>query len=281
MDTNNPPNNPPAGDPPPSGGDNWRTPFAGTDPKRAQAMERFTTPNDFAESYFKAQERIRSGDVLKPLPADATEDDIKSYREQQGIPLDPKEYLSNLPDGLVIGEVDLPVFEEFATVLHGLHASPAQVHGAIKWYNELEERTLASRHENEEKLKTVSEDTFREEWGSDYRKNTNLINALIDGQFGDGAESVRNAMLSTGNPLMSDSNVLRGLINISRVINPTGVLIDSEIGDQITSMETELDALKKEMRANIGAWHKNTKGQERFQLLVNAIDVQNKRSQSK
>ena len=258
-------------------GDNWRTPFAGGDDKQATQLERFTTPADFGKAYFGLQSRVTSGDVLKPLPDDATEDDLKAFREQQGIPLEAKGYLDDLPDGLVIGEDDMPFMVDMVEKTYDLNMSKPQMHGLIKWYNEFTEGADAARHENDEKLRMETEDLFRKDWGSEYRKNTNLINALIEGQFGMDAKAFLDARTPEGAPLLADAGVLKGLINMSRQINPSGELVENN-ANVMTSMEDELDVLKKFMRDDRTAWNASPEKAERFQILVTAIAKQKERA---
>ena len=256
---------------------NWRTPFAGGDDKRATQLERFTTAADFGEAYFKAQSRLTDGDMLKPLPDDASDDDLKAFREQQGIPLEAKGYLDDLPEGLVIGEDDMPFMVDMVEKTYDLNMSKPQMHGLIKWYNDFTEKADADQHDGDEKMRMETEDYFRGEWGSEYRKNTKLINARIEGQFGMDAEAFLNARTPEGAPLLADPGVLKGLINMSREINPSGELVQNNANIQ-SSMEDELAGLKKDMRDDRAAWNKSPEKHERFQILVTAINKQKERS---
>ncbi len=259
------------------GDENWRTPFAGGDDKQATQLERFTTAADFGKAYFGLQARVSAGDVLKPLPDDATDDDLKAFREQQGIPLEAKAYLDDLPEGLVIGEDDMPFMVDMVEKTYDLNMSKPQMHGLIKWYNDFTESADAARHDNDETLRVASEDEFRDEWGSEYRKNVNLINSLIEGQFGMDAESFLSARTKEGTLLLADAGVLRGLINMSREINPGGELVENN-ENIMQSMEEELSGLKKLMREDRKAWNDSPEKAERFQILVNAINKQKERS---
>jgi len=260
-----------------TGDENWRTPFAGGDDKRATQLERFTTAADFGEAYFKAQARLTDGDLLKPLADDANDDDVKAFREQQGIPLEAKAYLDDLPDGLVIGEDDMPFMVDMVEKTHDLNMSKPQMHGLIKWYNEFTETADAARHDNDEKLRMETEDVFRTEWGSEYRKNTNLIYSLIEKEFGMDAAAFLNSRTPEGVPILADAGLLRGLIGMSREINPGGELVENN-ENVMSSMTEELAGLKKEMRDDRKLWNESPEKHERFQILVNAINKQKERS---
>lgn len=262
------------------GDENWRTAFAVGDDKRAAVLERFTEPKDLGEAFFAAQDRIRSGDLLKPLPEDATEDDVKAYREQQGIPLEPKAYLEELPDGLVIGEDDQPVMLDFATHMHEVNLTPDQMAHAIQWYNKLMEDTDAATHEQHETLKKETEEQLRDEWGNtEYRANMNLMNALIEANFGEQSEAFKNATLGDGTPLLSNPGLVKGLVAMQRVINPAGVIVDGG-GDPNQSLDDEIAANIKMMSEDRAAWNADAARQKRHLQLLEARANRDKKGQA-
>lgn len=263
--------------------ENWRAPFVPEDDpdgKVAKQMERFTLPIDYGNAFREQQTRISGGELLKPLGKDATEDDLKAFREQQGIPLEAKAYLENLPEGLVIGEEDLPLITDFVEGTHALNLMPTQVHGIIKFQNELSEKMAVALDEADEKAKTENEDVFREEWGTEYRKNTNLIASLIMGSFGMKAEDFAEARLADGTKMFNSPDVLRAMIGLSRVINPTGQLVEGD-HDAVQSMEDRLKELKQMMRDDRPAWNADTGAQDEFQKIVKALkDIEERSAQA-
>jgi hypothetical protein len=106
----------------------WRKSVSGGDEKAVKTFERFATLGDLGKAYREAQAKISSGELAKPLPKDATPEQIKAYREGNGIPEKPEGYFEKLPNGLVIGEDDKPLFEGFAKSMHELNAPPAMIH---------------------------------------------------------------------------------------------------------------------------------------------------------
>lgn len=267
------------------GAGNWRDPFlTGIEDDEALAkekkrLERFTKPADLYNSYRDLENKVRAGEVLKPLPKDATEDDIKRYREQMGIPDDPKGYLAELPDGLVIGEDDAEFFEDFAGALHEVNASPEIAHKAVEWYNGFKEKAAAARQESDEQAAEEMEDALRspDEWGNDYRKNVNIVNGFIDATFGDGAEAFRNARNADGVPLMSDMHVMRGLVDMARQLNPGAALVENA-SDPNQSLDDAIAQIEKTMREDRAAYNKNEKMQERYRQLLTARQKRDERA---
>jgi len=54
--------------------------------KQLAQLNRFSTYSDMSKSFFEAQSKIRSGQIETGLPENATEDQLKDYREANGIP---------------------------------------------------------------------------------------------------------------------------------------------------------------------------------------------------
>ena len=125
----------------------WRADLAGDDGKFLTTLQRFSEPADMGKSYRESQEMIRSG-KLKELPGEeSTDEDIAAYREANGIPAEAAGYLENLPEGVVIGEEDKEIFEDFMGVLHGQHVAPGVAHSVIGWYNEFAEKEQEAQRE--------------------------------------------------------------------------------------------------------------------------------------
>ncbi len=263
-----------------SGGDDWRAAFAGGDEKRLSQLQRFVKPEDLGKSYFDAQAKITSGELLKPLPEDASEDDVKLYREQQGIPEESKGYLDSLPDGMVIGEEDLPVVEFFANELHAANTPPQFVHAMIAAYDKFMTEEIEARETADGELATEIEDSFRDEWGSDYRVNKNLIEKQMARSFGEGSQdTIMKARLPDGTPLMSCPEFLRGMIELARTVNPAGHLIAAD-GDVGQSIDDEIGKIEKLMRTDRKAYNADAKMQERYRMLLQARIDRNARGQA-
>jgi hypothetical protein len=189
----------------------WRSAAAGEDEKFKSQLERFDSIGSFANSFREAQQKISSGQLKDPLPADASEDQIRSYREANGIPLEAKGYTENLPDGLVLGDEDKEIFNSFADALHGVNAPPEIAHKAIEWYNSFAEQQQDAQAEADHQHHQETEDKMRQEWGPDYRQNINLVGAMIEKSFGqEGNDIILNARGPDGRALMK-SHRLRAL----------------------------------------------------------------------
>lgn len=223
----------------------WRRGIAGDDDKYYADLQRFSTPLDYGNSFREAQQTIRSGNLKAALKDDATEEDVAAYRENNGIPAEAKGYLDNLPEGLVVGEDDKAIFEEFMGALHTKNAAPEVAHAAIEWYNGFAQREQDAIADMDNTHSTETNDLLRSEWGGDYRANLNLVTGLIASTFGEEAsDQLLNGRYADGKAFMNDPNVLKGLAELARKTNPVMQMggdthtAQQSLNDEITELET-------------------------------------------
>jgi hypothetical protein len=250
-------------------GDNWRQQYAGEDAKLLQRLERYQSPKAALDALISAQNKIQSGELRKPLGESATPEEIAAYRQQNGIPEKAEGYFEKLPDGLVIGDADKPLFNSFAEGLHKLNADPKIAQYAVGWYNKLQEEQTAKLAEGDTTAKTATEDELRTEWGGDYRANINHIQGFL-AQAPEGvADLVSNARGSDGKAILNDPNVVRWLASVARDLNPTGTIVPtgSTVGK---GLEDEITEIETFMRTNRTEYRKDEKKQSRLRDLYDA-----------
>jgi hypothetical protein len=248
----------------------WRSQIAGDDDKFKSTLERYATPNDFGSAHREAVQKIRSGQMRDPLPEDATEEQIKDFRRNNNIPLEVDGYLSDLPDGLVVGEDDKELMMDFLGSLHSANADPKIAHAAIEWYNDFAERQQDALVEldNEQKQEVV--DALRDPetgWGKDFRQNMNLISSALDTFFGTEAkDQLLNGRFQDGRGFFNDISVLKGFAQLARQVNDVAPIIAND-PDQMKSLHDEIDKLEKYMKEKRSEYNKDTKAQERLREL--------------
>lgn len=267
---------PPAGDPPAqtgAWGDDWRQKIAKDDAKLLKQLERFTSPEAFAQSWAEKQRLIDSGQVKKALGADATPEQIAQYRKDNGIPETAEGYFEKLPDGLVIGEADKPLFDSFAKGLHDLNVDPKVAQYAVKWYSDLQREAEANIAEGDRAHKTEVEDALRAEWGADYRANVNVMQAVLKSAPAGVAEMLQSARGADGRAVLNDPNVLRWLANVGRELNPVATLMPGAGTNAGNSIAEEIGNIEKLMANPSSEYWKgptSERMQSRYRELIDA-----------
>lgn len=245
----------------------WRRGIAGDDDKYYADLQRFATPLDYGNSFREAQQTIRSGQLKAALGEDATEEDVTAYREANGIPLEVKGYFENLPDGLVVGENDKEIFEDFAETMHGKNVAPDVMHSVIDWYNNFAEQQQDMQAEMDDEHRATATSELRETWGADYRANINLVGGLLETTFGKEAkDQLLNGRFADGRAFMNDPLIMKGLSDMARKLNPVMQLTPPG-GDSQQTLNDEIAELEKFMKESRTEYNKDTVKQGRLREL--------------
>jgi hypothetical protein len=235
-------------------------------------LERYQSPKAAIDALIAAQNRISSGELKAPLPANATPEQIAEYRQANGIPEKPDGYFAKLPDGLVIGDADKPLFESFAKGLHDLNAPPQIAQYAVKWYNDFQEQQLGRVAEADNTHKTATEDALRAEWGNDYRANINHISSFLSTAPEGVADLISNARGADGKAILNDPGTVKWLATLAREFNPVGTIVPGGGNSMqgIESRETEITKLMGNPNSEYWKGPTAEKLQKEFRDLVDA-----------
>lgn len=260
--------------------ENWRDLYANGDEKVLKQLGRYASPKAALDALFAAQQKIRSGELKNALKPDASPEEIAAWRADNGIPESPDKYELNLPGGLIVGETDKPVVDNFLKQAHEANMHPDQVNKVLGWYMDQQEQAQAQIAERDEQVRRECEDTLRQEFGAEYRRNLAVANELLSGA----PEGVKDALLSAraadGTPLGNDPNLIRWLVGLSREINPIGTVVPGSGGNAVQAVQSELDSLKQMMGDHNSEYWKGPKAeknQARYRELLTAMQTQQSR----
>ncbi len=247
--------------------DDWRDKFAKGDEKALKQFARYASPEALADALLAAQKRISQGELGPKKPGkDSTAEEIAAYRATLGVPDKPEAYFDKLPNGLVIGEEDKPLFDKFGALMHEENIPSSAMHKVVDWYyKEVVEEGEQQRYEINETAKRETEDALRQEYGPEYRAQiagiTNLLNTLPDGA----GEILANAIGPDGVSLFNKPEVVRAMVHLVNEINPTASVIPG--GSNISSIDDELDKIAKLQSTNPKEYFSEAVQQRELKLL--------------
>ena len=250
----------------------WRKDIAGDNADWMNTLSRFASPKAMFESYQALRSKMSSGELkdVRPLPDKGTPEEQAAWRKEQGLPDKPEGYDLKI-DGLELGEDEIKGLAPLLTFAHAANYRPEQVKGLVKWMADQRDAQLDAREEADKKIATATIDAMRAEWGGDYRTNMNGIQALLDTAPAGVKEKMMNGRLADGTPLMSDPDTLRFLTGLYRQINPVSTIVPA--GDEktmATTIDSELESIRKVMRENRQAYNRDQKMQDRYRELLGA-----------
>lgn len=260
-------------------GEDWatlRVKYAKGDEKLEKRLSRYSSAEAAIDALIAAQNKIASGGLKEPLPKDATPEQLEAWRVDNGIPAKPEEYDLTLPDGRVIGEEDKVLVDEFLKSAHAQNMTPDQVKSTVGWYLAEQERQIEARHQQDAEEKEQGEGALREEWGSEYKLNLNLIGGLLDTAPEGVKDQFLGGRLADGTPIGNDAKTLRWLANLARTVNPTATVVPGAGGNAMQAIENEKADIEKLMGDRKSEYWKGPKAEAMQKRYRELVDVQGK-----
>lgn len=251
--------------------EDWRVAMAKGDDKIAKRLERYASPEAVTEALIAAQTKISSGQLKTPLPQNATAEQVKAWREENGIPETPDKYDLSLPGGVVLGDADKPIVEGFTKFAHDKNWTPDKVKEGLEWYSQFQTQQLEQRAEKDAQNRQNAEDELRAEWGAEFRINQRVLKESLDAVGL--TEDLVGARGADGRLLLANPKIVRWLVSEAREKNPIASVLPGGGGNSMDALETELATLTKESGNTDGPYWKGPladKKQARMRELLDA-----------
>ena len=252
--------------------DNWREILAGDDEKLLNQYKRFPSLFDLAKSWKHSRDLISSGKYKSALPENPSEEELAEWRQQNGVPESWEQYDRDLGDGMVLGEEDAPIVDNFLQAMHQANLPAAQAKEVLKWYYQWNDNLQQEQYQKDVEFKESALEELRTEWGSEFKANLNAIRTVVDGEI---ADLLFNARAETGERLGDHPAVLKMLAQVAREINPAATIIPGSGTNNLQTVTEELAQIQSLMRDNPYEYWKGPKSayyQKRLQELNAAAE---------
>jgi len=245
----------------------WRARAAGGDAEAAKALGRYATPTELAKALKAAQAKLSEVDTR--LPKNPSPEELADWRKSRGIPESPDKYDLDLGNGIVVGELDKPLVDDFLKIAHQVHLTPDQNKAVLRAYYAAQEKVTEARAADDVKIKEQCEENLREEWGKEFRANINRAVQMLDRVGEPGlADQFLSGRLADGTPIGSSPAALKMLLGLALIENPTGVLVPQGAGPG--GVDDEIKSIESFMRKNRDKYNKDEKMQARYRDLLEA-----------
>ncbi len=182
-----------------------------------------------------------------------------------------------MPSGLIIGEEDRVLYDDFAKHMHAINASPAQVKAAIEWQFKYAEGIAKADAERDGKYLRESEDVLRTAWGKEYRENVDRAGEVLGMAPASIQQQLTGARMPDGTMLGVNPDVAKWLASISRELNPVRTLVPSG-GAPGQGLEEEIAAIKVKIATPGSGYFKDEALQARFRALLEQQERQKARA---
>lgn len=254
--------------------EDWRIKLAGEDKSYLKTLDRFNSPTDLAKAYRDAQKRLSAGNLKAVLPDNPTDEELKAWRAENGVPESPKGYDLELGNGFVWGDADQPMLDSFTEYALQANLPNSAVKQVLGWYASMQEQQAAQREDADARFHQEAQDSLYREWGNEYRKNINAIANTLDTHAPEEVKTdLLMARLPNGRLLGDDPRMVKMLASIAREANPSATVVPS---NGFSHVQDELSALEGKMREMGKRWHSSPEAKRYGELLEAKVASENR-----
>ena len=245
--------------------------------KEVKRLERYDSPSEVWKSTRELEKRFSSGDTIRKLPENATDEQIAEYRKELGIPDKKEGYYDGFGE-LTIGDADKPIMDDFLeNVALKENMNPATAKAFATWFQEF--RTASNEIQAEEDKVQANETTelLRDEWGPDYRPNINTVANFMSRAPEELRNKLESARFEDGKALFNDPHFIRWIHSVETTINPASSYVPPGGTSDEKGMQSRLAELNKYMSEKPDEWFKDEAAQKEWRTLTEAVDQMEKR----
>ncbi len=271
----------------------WREKMAGdladtaTDEEKSEhtkllkRLQRFNSPADAAKALREQDKLISSGQLKKALPKNATPEQVKAWRTENGIPESADKYDLGVPADAELIDLQKDMLQAYAAKMHEANASPEVVKAGVASILEYSQRVAEQMQAANAEAKSEATETLRAEWGADYKPNIDGVDSLLRNAPTAVAEAIYGARLPNGVQVMNDPEVVRWLAGHARELGYVGATVVPQGGDLGKTIEDEIASVEKSMFNEDGTKNKAYWGSDSAQKRYSDLLESQKRRASK
>jgi hypothetical protein len=214
------------------------------------------------------------GELRSTLKAGASADELARWRQENGIPSEPKGYKVNMPQGRAQPKEDDAFLQSFLKTAHASNYTQAQVDAAIAgFYSEVDRQEQALDEKGKEAIQKADE-RLRDEWKGEYTLNKNLAEAFLARAPAGFKDLFMEGYLANHMPMRSSVELWRWLAQSEREINPTATVLPGQTTGLDQTIDGEMKEWKRKMAAPKGSpeWKEYWEGggEARYRKLLEA-----------
>lgn len=240
------PENPPATEAPQA--DDWRKMIAGDDTKRLEALQRYSSLQDYDKAFRDTQTAFRERPKGIQIPKEgASEEEVKAFHDALGVKADVSEYeiTAKLPDDL--SEADQAFLDTVKKTLHakgGYAATPEVMNTAVELYGSFMEEQAAVMAATAAQKEAETRDALKQEYGPQLDLEMQYAKAAVGQLFGEEFDDIAGMQFADGTRLGDNKKFIKAMMAAGRAIgteDPT--FVKALTGDSSGGAQTLQDRI--------------------------------------
>jgi len=250
--------------------------YAKGDEKLAKRLARYSSQESALDALIAAQNKIASGQVKTALPEKHSPEELAAWRLDNGVPDTVDGYEIELPEEYLLTENGKSFADGVLKAAHDANLAPAAVQKLFDNIVGQQEAANAAQAEAEELSFVDAKNMLMEEWGNDYKLNSNMVNNLLDTAPEGVKDQLLKGRMEDGTPIGHNVQVLRWLASLAREINPTATVVPGSGETAAATIQTELHTLEGMMGDPESKYNKGPDAKKLQQRYIDLIEAREK-----
>ena len=216
-----------------------------TDTKLRDHAGKFTSVLDLVGKHYELRQVLST--AIKPLPENATEEQLGAYRKATGVPETAEKYDLPTPEGRDATEADTAFRGAVSEVFHKFNIPAGAAKGLSEWWNDFVTQGEKAQIEADKTHAAETETALKAEWpGKEFERNKAIANAAASKLFGDDIDDVRKLETKDGRFVLDNAAFIKMLAGVGREMEEGRLGSVMTDGDR-DGLQSQVDDLEKQI----------------------------------
>lgn len=220
--------------------------LAGGDEKFLKELERYKSKESIGKAFRENKRAASERKGPMRLPDNASEDDVKAYREAYGIPEEADAYPAAFREDFQASEADTAILGEFKSAMHEANVDPAAAQAALEWYQDFSIQQKQELDGNLAKVAKQTQSELRTEWGGEYDGNIGAVQEFMTAQLGEeGFDRMMGMRLMDGSRLQDDPAFVKMMAQVATDYYGSNAIYNGDIETTAKTVQERIDETLK------------------------------------
>lgn len=244
-----------------------REKLAGGDEAMLRQLSRYKSVDGISKQFREAYHKAKNGAKPVALTDKSTPEEVKAFREANGIPEDAAAYPGDFREGFTPTDADKAILGEFKAAMHGKNVPPAAAAAALDWYQDFAQAQQQELNANLAKVAKETQTALRTEWGGEYDGNIGAAQQIMTQHLGkEGFEDMMELRLMDGSRLQDHAGFVKMMANIGVDYFGGNAIMNGDVETVGKTIQGQIDDLLK-MRLDDPEKYKSDAVQEKLTKL--------------
>jgi hypothetical protein len=226
----------------------FREQLAGGDAAMMKQLERYKSADEISKAFREGYKNAKNVGKLVELTDKSTPEEVKAYREANGIPDDATKYPGEFREGFEVTDADKAILSDFKAAMHERNVPPKVAAAALDWYQDFAAAQAQELNAQLAKVAGETQKALRSEWGGDYDGQIGAAQELMKAHLGDdGFGQMMGLRLMDGSRLQDNLGFVKMMATIGADYYGSNAILTGDIeatGKTLEAQKQELLALR-------------------------------------